>query len=356
MKFWIITLVLCLDILHASSQGVGIGTSSPNNSALLDLNSTTKGLLMPRLTTSQMFAIQSPAAGLLIYNTSYNQLYQYNGSNWLPVLNGNYWTRPIANRDVVSNSSDSVGIGLALPGHRLDVNGTARVRNNLLVDNSVNAGTLITSGNLVAAGTGVVNGSLQTNDELIVNNASAIVQLKSGGENKGYMQLSGNDVRIGTNAGNATGNVIMRLNGTERMRIAPDGTTDMSGNITRTAKTGNHALLPIAYGKVNRNGVLSTGSSTDNVSVSRISNGQYSVTINEAVSNAIIMLTPIYEYYEVSGSGFVSGSAIMFSRLTSINTAPPSTVFRVYALGVELGGNLFDWDNAFAFVIYGTPN
>ena len=355
MKGSMIALVFCFFLKYAIAQGVGIGTASPNNSALLDLNSTTKGLLMPRLTTSQMFAIQSPAAGLLIYNTSYNQLYQYNGSNWLPILNGNYWSKPITSRDVISNTSDSVGIGLAIPGHRLDVNGNARMRNNLFVDDAVNATTVIASGNLVAAGTGVINGSLQTNDELVVNNTSAIVQLKSGGENKGYMQLSGNDLRIGTNAGNTTGNVIMRLNGSERVRIEPDGTTDMSGNIKRTGKTGNHGLLPIAYGKVTRNGVIVTSSSTDNVSVSRLSEGEYTVTISETVGNAIIMLTPIYEHYEVDGYSYASGSAIMYSRLTHVNSSPPSTVFRVYAVGVDLGGNLFSWDNSFAFVIYGTP-
>lgn len=49
---------------------VGIGTASPNSNALLDLYSTGKGLLLPRLTTAQRDAISSPTEGLVIYNTT----------------------------------------------------------------------------------------------------------------------------------------------------------------------------------------------------------------------------------------------------------------------------------------------
>jgi hypothetical protein len=61
---------------------VGIGTTSPNASALLDVTSTTQGLLPPRMTTTQRNAISSPAAGLMIYNTTTNKLNFYNGSAW----------------------------------------------------------------------------------------------------------------------------------------------------------------------------------------------------------------------------------------------------------------------------------
>ncbi len=65
-----------------SSGRVGIGTTSPNASALLDVTSTTQGLLPPRMTTTQRNAISSPAAGLMIYNTTTNKLNFYNGSAW----------------------------------------------------------------------------------------------------------------------------------------------------------------------------------------------------------------------------------------------------------------------------------
>jgi hypothetical protein len=52
-------------------------TSAPNASALVELRSTTKGLLLPRMTTTERDAIGSPAAGLLIYNTTTGKLNVY---------------------------------------------------------------------------------------------------------------------------------------------------------------------------------------------------------------------------------------------------------------------------------------
>ena len=62
---------------------VGIGTTSPNASAELDVSSTTKGFLPPRLTTTQRNAISSPATGLTIYNTTLNCMEYFNGTGWL---------------------------------------------------------------------------------------------------------------------------------------------------------------------------------------------------------------------------------------------------------------------------------
>jgi len=48
---------------------VGIGTITPDASSILDLTSTSKGLLAPRMTSAQRTAIASPATGLLVYQT-----------------------------------------------------------------------------------------------------------------------------------------------------------------------------------------------------------------------------------------------------------------------------------------------
>ncbi len=61
---------------------VGINTSSPNASSLLDVASTSKGFLYPKLTNSQMNAIASPATGLIVYNTDATALFIYNGASW----------------------------------------------------------------------------------------------------------------------------------------------------------------------------------------------------------------------------------------------------------------------------------
>lgn len=61
---------------------LGVGTTTPSSKAILDLTSTTKGFLPPRMTTAQRDAITSVPAGLMIYNTSTNKLNFYNGSAW----------------------------------------------------------------------------------------------------------------------------------------------------------------------------------------------------------------------------------------------------------------------------------
>jgi hypothetical protein len=65
-----------------SAGDVGIGTASPNASALLDVQSTTKGVRMPNMTTTEKNAIASPAAGLMVFDTTLSKLCVYTGAAW----------------------------------------------------------------------------------------------------------------------------------------------------------------------------------------------------------------------------------------------------------------------------------
>jgi hypothetical protein len=68
-----------------SSGNVGIGTGSPSASAILDAQSTTKGVRMPNMTTTQKNAISSPAAGLMVFDNTLAKLCVYSGSAWQTV-------------------------------------------------------------------------------------------------------------------------------------------------------------------------------------------------------------------------------------------------------------------------------
>jgi hypothetical protein len=64
-----------------SSGNVGVGTTA-NASAILDVQSTTKGFRLPNMTTTQKNAISSPAAGLMVFDTTLSKACVYSGSAW----------------------------------------------------------------------------------------------------------------------------------------------------------------------------------------------------------------------------------------------------------------------------------
>ena len=115
--------ILCLVILlcnsfYSSYSQVGIGTTNPDNSSILDIQSTDKGILVPRLTSNQITAIVNPANGLLVYNTDLNE-YQFNyGTSAIPD-----WTKvshnmsvKYSNTDIGSNINTNTAINLPVYG------------------------------------------------------------------------------------------------------------------------------------------------------------------------------------------------------------------------------------------------
>ncbi|MEI6143336.1 MAG: hypothetical protein WCP85_28925 [Mariniphaga sp.] len=106
-------LLFLIGNLFAQNQNVGINNdgSSPDASAMLDVSSTTKGFLPPRMTASEKAAISNPATGLLIYQTNGTAgFYYYNGAAWvaIPSDGGNdisYMNLPLAPNAAVEIST-----------------------------------------------------------------------------------------------------------------------------------------------------------------------------------------------------------------------------------------------------------
>jgi hypothetical protein len=140
-KSWLCALgLLTLAPLASRAQtgSVGIGTTTPNASAALDVSSTSKGLLLPRLTKTQRDAIPSPAAGLLIYQTDNSPgVYQFNGTAW------------------VASAADNLGNHTATQNLQLGA--------NQLVGNGGTQGLSIGSGGQVGVGTSSPTARLQVN-------------------------------------------------------------------------------------------------------------------------------------------------------------------------------------------------
>jgi hypothetical protein len=114
--------VFALSLNAFSFAQVGIGTTSPNASAVLDVESVNKGFLPPRMTTGQRNAITTPAEGLTIYNTDLKCLDTYNGKQWVNCsslsstdtysLTGRIWMdRNLGATQVASSSTDYLAFG-----------------------------------------------------------------------------------------------------------------------------------------------------------------------------------------------------------------------------------------------------
>jgi hypothetical protein len=103
-------LILFLQISGIINAQVGIGTTNPEVSSILDIHSTNKGFLLPRLTTAQRDAISLPATGLLIYNTT-TSIFNFYNSGWKDFNTG--LVLPINGGTGIANSNAST---LALPG------------------------------------------------------------------------------------------------------------------------------------------------------------------------------------------------------------------------------------------------
>ena len=88
MRKTILSTVFIVIAITGFAQ-VGIGTTTPNASSVLDLTSTNKAFLPPRMTTANRVAIASPVAGMVIFNTDSSCIEIYRGTSWYNVCTGN---------------------------------------------------------------------------------------------------------------------------------------------------------------------------------------------------------------------------------------------------------------------------
>jgi hypothetical protein len=104
---------------HMDAAGdIGYGTASPAATAKAEWVSTTKGILPPRMTTTQRDAISSPAEGLVIHDTTADFLNVYANGAWMPLCpQGNSFTEEAASRSIGTSETAFVTLaGLSFPG------------------------------------------------------------------------------------------------------------------------------------------------------------------------------------------------------------------------------------------------
>ena len=139
MKIFIKTHLIMLLALFTYNTIVGQNITitddqshTPDSSAMLDVFSTNKGLLVPRLTSGQVSNISDPATGLLVYNSEENTFLYFTGTEWLKLSAGNpdnFWVLD----DSLAYLADTnlhFGIGTSTPVGKLEVWGDASIGND----------------------------------------------------------------------------------------------------------------------------------------------------------------------------------------------------------------------------------
>ena len=117
---FVITWFLVVPCINVYSQiGINSKNSQPDNSSMLDVKSTSKGMLVPRMTIAQRDAISNPAKGLLIFCTDNNQYYYNRGIPSLPMWIMLYTQWMTVGQDIYFNSGN-VGIGEPAPAFPLN--------------------------------------------------------------------------------------------------------------------------------------------------------------------------------------------------------------------------------------------
>lgn len=140
ISLFILSIGLMFISVTVYSQGLAINETNtpPDPSAMLDVESTTKGFLPPRLTSSQRAAIAAPASGLVVFDTDLNALFVMTGEGWIRVDYGDKWQKDDDNN--LSYNLGNVGIGVSYPGTALEVNGQVKINGG-----SPGAGKVLTS-------------------------------------------------------------------------------------------------------------------------------------------------------------------------------------------------------------------
>lgn len=126
MKILIIILFVSLNNLCTYAQSVSINedASVPDPSALLDIKSTSKGLLIPRMSSAERTGVANAALGLLVYDNETESFWYYKTAGWTELTTGgaptpNYWDTN--GTHIYNNNTGNVGIGTNNPYTRLTI-------------------------------------------------------------------------------------------------------------------------------------------------------------------------------------------------------------------------------------------
>ncbi|MDD2303694.1 MAG: hypothetical protein PHP53_03290 [Prolixibacteraceae bacterium] len=249
MKKLLVILAVIITFSLTVNAQVSIGIASPDASAMLDVTSTTKGLLTPRMTAAQRTAISSPATGLIVYQTDGTTgFYYYTGAAWVVLINGTD-ALPAVNGSAVTNLNASNLASGTVPTARLG-SGTASSATYLRGDGTWS--TPATGGSGLSA-FGYVFQLATIADATVVGGAD--VPFSNNGPLYGINHTAGTTTFTVPATGSYKVDYLVSVTSGigSAIAVAVNGTVDASTNITCLVATGHitgTAMLNLAAGDV----------------------------------------------------------------------------------------------------------
>lgn len=217
-------LILLIHSLNQSFGQVGINNLTPNVSSMLDITSTNKGVLIPRMTSFQRLAIPTPATGLMVYETTTNQFFYFDGTVWRPMAANNSAWNTLGNSGT-SAATNFIGT-TDLNDFTIRTNNTENMR--IKSTGNVGIGTSVPSAKLSVQKSGI-------DDILTLGDNLNSIMVGTDFDMQGFMRIrttSGTGLAI-TNNGDAIG-LFVKADATANVGIGTTAPTDklhVDGNI-----------------------------------------------------------------------------------------------------------------------------
>jgi hypothetical protein len=345
LKIIFFTVLFFLSFQTSNAQppllkNVGIGTVTPDPSAILDLEATDKGFLVPRLTTAQRTLIASPERGLLVFDIDFFQFWYFDGTIWKPIADGmsGWLTKGNTGTNASVNflgTTDAIDFviktnGSAATNERLRVLSDGQI----IINNPI---PIITDAFSVYA-TGSV-GSINTIGTNAINGYSGTTGIGVYGANigngvgvYGSSKTTGQGV-VGTNDG--LGDGVYGINWGTSVGVRGEAWNDGIGVVG-----SNNANGTGVYGYNDNNGIAiyganaGTGLGIYGLAVSNLSFALYSVNTNTFGTSIVGVGNNVAPLYLATGSG---GSFLGFETGLFSYAADPIDGTGLLAVGNGIG-------------------
>ena len=365
MRRFLIIGITCLGLTGAPSFAqVAINTdgTSPDASAMLDIKSTVRGLLIPRMTTAQRTGISTPAEGLMVYDTELKAFLFYQSGSWTLSLNSSggtatrvaFWSGSGtlgSNANLYwDNTNSRLGIGTITPGQKLSIEGTLGI---LEGGNSPTYHSVFQGGDQLADITYTLPVNSGTNGQVMTTNGSGVLSWSSAGNISG----SGTATRVafwdGATSLNSNANLYWD-NSNSRLGIGltlPSQQLEITGNFRLPVTTTTAGIIyaganPFIHnfgtynnfigeysGNLTLSGAISNNAIGDST-LNSITGGNYNVAVGQG------SLKSVTTAQGNIGIGYRTGRSLVtngYNTIIGYQAGMSSTADRNTFLGCETG-------------------